>query len=137
MSERYRRILDEGDKLESDAAPRRRRGILERQVEWLSLGLSVVVLGFALLLKGIALTVLFPLIAGGILLTSAIVQKIGRNWNVSIVTWLLGVFLLSYGITQLLRLVQPSETFSFFTYFGGSVIILGGVVLLLQVFRRA
>ena len=136
MSEKYRRLLDDRDAGQESAPDATGRSFLERQLEWLTLGLTIILFGLALLMQTqVALRVLFPVIAGAILLVSAIVQKIGRNWNVSIFTWALGVFLLAFGITNVLGALQPESSFNFTTFFG-SLVVLGGVVVLLQIFRR-
>ena len=111
-------------------------GLRERRIEWLSLGLSVVILGISYIFGGDALRVIFPLAAGGLLLVSAVLQKIIKNWNVSIITWALGAVLTAFGITHTIRLFQPENGFQFI-YFLGSLVILAGLLILLQIFRRA
>ena len=111
---------------------------MERRVEWLTLGLVVVLFGVALLSNSeIVQQIVFPLLGGGILMLSAIIQKIGRNWNVSLFTWILAVLLLAAGLTSTIGFYTPDPDDVFnFTYFWGSVIVLGGVAILLQIFRR-
>ena len=141
-SQKYRNILEgnEGDgdsrsdEFDERVAPG--RSFAERQLEWLTLGMSAILFGAALLLQNRdVMRIIYPLIAGSLILISAIVQKIGRNWNVSIFSWVIGVLLLSFGITNGLAAYQGVEGFNF-VYFVGSIFILGGIVILLQIFRR-
>jgi hypothetical protein len=121
-------------------------GLRERRIEWVTWGLSVMILGISIIFGGNkplsrdndGLWLAFPLGAGGLMLISAVLQKILKNWNVSVITWFFGVLLLAAGIERFVAIwiIQDRQFFSF-TYFLGSLVILAGLIILLQIFRRA
>jgi hypothetical protein len=109
----------------------------ERRIEWVTWGISIIILGVCFVIGGDALTLIFPLLAGGLMLFSATLQKILKNWNVSFITWGLGVILAAVGIERFIALfVTLDRTFNPIFLVGGLIIITGFVVLL-QIFRRA
>jgi len=112
-------------------------GLRERRIEWVTWGISIIILGVCFVIGGDALTLIFPLLAGGLMLFSATLQKILKNWNVSFITWGLGVILAAVGIERFIALfVTLDRTFNPIFLVGGLIIITGFVVLL-QIFRRA
>lgn len=114
-------------------------GLSERQVEYLAWGITVVLLGVSLIQAVTGSTGLlrffFPLLAGAILMGSALYQRVVQGWHVGPMTWLMAILLLSYTITLM---VSGDDTgiFKWIAYFIGTLIIMTGLILLLQVFRR-
>jgi hypothetical protein len=112
-------------------------GLRERRIEWVTWGISIIILGVSFLIGGDALTLVFPLLAGGLMLFSAVLQKILRNWNVSFITWGLGTILAAVGIERFIALfITLNRAFNPIFLVGG-LIIITGLVVLLQIFRRA
>ena len=112
-------------------------GLRERRIEWVTWGISIIIMGVSFLIGGDALTLVFPLLAGGLMLFSAVLQKILRNWNVSFITWGLGIILTAVGIERFIALfITLNRKFNPIFLVGG-LIIITGLVVLLQIFRRA
>lgn len=82
------------------------------------------------------LTFFFPLLGGALLMGSALYQRVVRGWHVGPITWLVAVLLVSYTITLL---VSDSGTgfLTWIAYFIGTLVIIMGLVLLMQAFRRS
>jgi hypothetical protein len=127
-----------------DPGPQRRPsqrsfGLTERQIESLAWGTTILLLGISLIqaVTGSSsfLTFFFPLLAGAILLGSAVYQRVVRGWHVGPLTWLVAILLVSYTIT-LLAAGESTGIFQWIAYFIGTLIIMLGIILLLQVFRR-
>jgi len=77
---------------------------------------------------------LFPLLAGGLMLFSAVLQKILKNWNVSFITWGLGIILAAVCIERFIALfITLNRKFNPIFLVGG-LIIITGLVVLLQIF---
>jgi len=107
---------------------------------------SIVVLGLSLAVfnrplpplsgQNDALWLWFPVISGGLMLGSAFAQKIINNWNVSIFTWSLGTILLALAVERVIAIwIALDRSFKFINYIG-AVIILTGLIIVLQIFRR-
>jgi hypothetical protein len=115
-------------------------GLSEGQVEALANGSVVILLGVSLIqaVTGSSefLRILFPMLAGGILLTSAVYQRFVMKWHVSIWTWFLALLLVSYTITLFVA-GDDAGPFRWITYFTGTLIIMAGIVRTLQVFRAS
>ncbi len=147
-SQRFRDLLNEDSSSQPDApqqaaagSPRAttRGSLLEKRIEWLFWGLTVVFFGVSFILStpenNRSMLLYFPLLAGGLLLTTAIIQRIGFNWRVSIFTWVLGVLLMSLGISALISFITSSPIQ--IAHYFGAVVVLAGVVILVQIFRQS
>lgn len=114
-------------------------GLSERQVEYLAWGSTVILLGVSLMMSvaGSArfLTLIFPLVAGGILMTASVYQRVVKGWHVGPLTWLTAILLVSYTITLQLS-AGGANIFQWVAYFLGTLTIMTGVILFLQVFRK-
>lgn len=114
-------------------------GLTERQVEYLAWGSTVILLGISLMMSvaGSArfLTLIFPLVAGGILTASSVYQRVVRGWHVGPLTWLTAILLISYTITLQLA-GEGTNIFKWIAYFLGTLTIMTGLILFLQVFRK-
>lgn len=123
----------------SDRQQRTGFGLTERQVEYLAWGSTIILLGVSLMMSvaGSAryLTLIFPLVAGGILMSSAIYQRVVRGWHVGPLTWLTAILLVSYTITLQLS-GDGTNIFKWIAYFLGTLTIMTGLTLFLQVFRK-
>lgn len=135
---RQRRQLGESDD-EAPSGGLANWALTERQIEYLAWGSTVILLGISLMraLTGAsdALTFVFPLLAGGILTASAIYQRVVMGWHVGILTWFTAIMLVSYTITLQVA-GDGTGIFSWIGYFLGTIIIMTGVTVLLQAFRR-
>ncbi len=113
-------------------------GLSERQVEYLAWGSTVLLLGISLMMvvggSSDFLTSLFPLLAGAILMGSALYQRVVMGWHVGPLTWLMAILLVSYTVT--LQIAGDTGFFKWIVYFIGTLIIMTGVILLMQVFRK-
>ncbi|MCI0714353.1 MAG: hypothetical protein L0154_29635 [Chloroflexi bacterium] len=139
-----RRRVSVDDELRQEARVQSPGGfalLSERQVEALGWGITVILLGIAVLLtftsgsRDFLLTV-FPILGGALLLMTSIYQ-IMRGWPVSLVTWLTSIGLTAFAITRLIALVDAGET-DFGTsiaYFIGVSIIVTGITVLFRIFR--
>jgi hypothetical protein len=121
-------------------------GMREQRIEWITWGVSIIVLGLCLTIfsgdlgplsgKNDALWFWFPLISGGLMLGSAFAQKIINNWNVSFVTWGLGIILSALAVERIVAIwITQDRLFRFINYIG-ALIILTGLTIVLQIFRR-
>lgn len=121
-------------------------GLIERRIEWITWGVSIIVLGLCLAVfnrplpplsgQNDALWFWFPLISGGLMLGSAFAQKIINNWNVSVFTWSLGTILSALAVERFIAIwLAQDRAFKFINYIG-AVIILTGLIIVLQIFRR-
>lgn len=147
-SQRFRDILD-GDSAEQPQRGRSGRSqnmatggtAMERKIEYFFWGLTVIFLGLAFIWDSTdpndnkPLLLFFPLVSGSLLMATAVIQKIGFNWNVSLVTWLLGIILMAFGIASLVSSINQENWR--FVYFLGGAILMGGVALFIQIFRRS
>lgn len=124
--------------------PRESGGLREKRIEWVTWGVSVIILGITVLVgvgtpigMNDALWFIFPASAGGLMLLSAVLQKIIRNWNVSIFTWTISALLMALAVERFVALfITLNRAFKPVYYFGGLILIVGFVILL-QIFRRA
>lgn len=130
---------DYDDFPEQRRSPRRSQGLSERQVEYLAWGSTILLLGVSMIqaITGSSsfLRIFFPLLAGSILSISSIYQRVVRGWHVGPLTWLISGLLVSYSITLQ---VAGSDTgiFKWIAYFIGTLIIMTGLLLILQIFRQ-
>lgn len=117
----------------------------ERRIEYLAWGLVVLLTGIGIILLAInteaarsLLLVPGPLAVGGILLFSGFLQRIVFGYNVSILTWGVAVGAISFGLTQLIAMITELEdtTMNMVLYFFGILVVLSGMVIIMQVFRR-
>lgn len=139
-----RRRVNVDDELRQEARVQSPGGfaiLSERQVEALGWGITVILLGIAVLLtftsgsQDFLLTV-FPILGGVLLLLTSIYQ-IMRGWPVSLITWLTSIGLTAFAITRLIALVDAGDT-DFGTsiaYFIGVSIIITGITVLFRIFR--
>jgi hypothetical protein len=124
--------------------PRETGGLREKRIEWVTWGISVIVLGITVLVgvgtpigQNDALWFIFPAAAGGLMMLSAVLQKIIRNWNVSIFTWTISALLMALAVERFVALfITLNRSFRPIYYLGGLILIVGFVILL-QIFRRA
>ncbi len=143
--DRGRRAQRDRPRYQDEPDLRRRRepsggwGLSERQIEYLAWGSTVLLLGVSLIQAVTGSTgflkFFFPLLAGAILMGASLYQRVVRGWHVGPMTWLMAILLLSYTITLM---VSGDDTgiFKWIAYFFGTLIIMTGLILLLQVFRR-
>lgn len=141
-----RRVSREELGLPVEGASRPSRGgfqatvLSERQVEALGWGITVILLGIAILLfftgSSDFLTVGFPILGGGTLLVSSVYQRL-RMWNVSILTWTTAIGLCAFSVTRLLAISdgKPTGLGTSLAYFTGISIIISGVIVLIRIFR--
>jgi len=119
--------------------PRQSQGLSERQVEYLAWGSTILLLGISMMqaLTGSSgfLRFFFPLLAGLILSASSIYQRVVRGWHVGPLTWLIAGLLVSYTITLQIA-GDGTGIFKWIAYFIGTLIIMTGLLLILQIFRR-
>lgn len=112
--------------------------LTERQVEALSIGSVVILLGVSLIQavtsSSAFLSFLFPMLAGGILMASAVYQRLVMGWRVNPLTWVFAILLVSYTITLFVA-GDDSGPLLWIAYFIGTLIIMAGVVITLRVFR--
>jgi hypothetical protein len=119
--------------------------ITERRVEYLAWGTVVLMMGCTVIFAAVdfsaALPYLrtgMPLLVGGILLISALVQRIIFSGSVSRFTWAFSIFSLAFGCTQLIAIATGSDNlFNQGIYFIGLMIVISGGVILLQILRPA
>lgn len=139
--ERYAAQDDDDISLRSTPPRGTGRGtfLTERQVESLAWGSVVILLGISLMLAVTGnsqfVRIIFPLAAGFILLISSIYQRVVMGWHVGRLTWLTAVLLLSYTITLTIA-DDNAGFFRWIVYFTGTLVIMVGIVVLLQVFQE-
>ena len=121
----------------------------ERRIEYLAWGSVVLIAGCSIILLAIdtdaainALRIVSPLIAGGILLASGMVQRIIFGYPVSLVTWCASIVATAFGAMGLISLLieegtgsEPPTTTRLIVFIG-LLVIISGMVIILQVFRR-
>jgi len=123
------------------------RDFHERRIEYLAWGSVVLIVGFSIILLAIDtdtaknfLLIGAPVLGGMILMFSGFVQRIIFNYKVSIVTWGTAIVGLAFGITQLIATLTEREGNEYFVtqllIFIGLLVIISGMVIILQVFRR-
>jgi len=117
--------------------------IAEHRIEYLSWGLTVCLFGFSVILliidtsiAGLVATVVTPILAGLILLTGALVQRIVMNYSVSLFTWGVANFSLAFGGAQVIRRLADTGFVPTLVSFIGLLIVISGMVMILQVFSR-
>jgi|GEM_PF-6108718 len=119
----------------------------ERRIEYLSWGLFVTLGGIALLLWATGgedireiLWVAVPIIGGGIMMVSGFLQRIIGGFHVSLLTWGVAIIGTSLGLTNIIALATDQTGFdniaSQLLYMIGLMIIISGMVIMLQIFRR-
>jgi hypothetical protein len=116
--------------------------IAERRIEYLAWGTVVLVIGFSIIFITLDpdaalefLRVGTPLAVGTILLFSALLQRIGFGYAVSMPTWWVANFSLAFGLSQFIAITTDSEPMRQLIYFVGFLVIITGIVIILQVFR--
>jgi len=116
--------------------------IHERRIEYLAWGTVVLVIGFSIIFITMDSEAAFeflrvgtPLAVGVILLFSALLQRIGFGYPVSMPTWWVANFSLAFGLSQFIAITADSEPISQVIYFVGFLIIITGIVIIMQVFR--
>jgi hypothetical protein len=121
----------------------------ERRIEYLAWGSVVLIVGCSIILLAIdtdaaanMLEIVTPLLAGGILLASGMVQRIFFGYRVSLVTWGAAIVATAFGSMGLISVLIEEATDSEppistrLIVFIGLLVIITGLVIILQVFRN-
>jgi hypothetical protein len=116
----------------------------ERRIEYLAWGTVVLLAGFAIIMLAVdteasidILRIVAPLLAGSILLASGLLQRIAFGYAVSPLTWGTAIFGVAFGLTQLMaELTGQEDVTTQVLYFTGLMVIISGMVIILQVFRK-
>lgn len=119
----------------------------ERRIEYLAWGSVILLAGFGIILLAIdteftrdLLLIAGPLTVGAILLSSSFLQRIVFGFSVSLFTWGAAVLTSAFGLTQLIAALTDTRssenTPNQILYFFGLLVIISGMVVILQVFRR-
>ncbi len=119
----------------------------EHRIEYLAWGSVTLLIGFGIILLAIdteftqdLLLIAGPLTIGAILLFSSFLQRIVFGYAVSLFTWGAAVITSAFGLTQLIAaLTETRGTENLqnqVLYFFGLLVIISGMVVILQVFRR-
>lgn len=117
----------------------------EHRIEYLAWGSVVLLAGFAIILLAIDpegafsfLRIVAPLLGGSILLASGLLQRVGFGYGVSPFTWAVAILGVALGLTQLMAMMtdQKNDLTTQGLYFTGLMVIISGMVIILQVFRK-